>query len=132
MNANKINLEEQTYRFIEFLKSEEFSTKPNLRKFHIELVNFYLAALNHGLHFKKEQRKFNINSLIAKDIESGIFEKKKEITFSKNIIFHQIVSSYISITPSKIGEIKPKYYQLASVSTENFFFGVSFTLSSFS
>jgi hypothetical protein len=85
MNANKITLEEQTYRFIEFLKSEEFSTKPNLRKFHIELVNFYLAALNHGLHFKKEQRKFNINSLIAKDIESGIFEKKKEITFSKNI-----------------------------------------------
>jgi len=45
MNENKITLEEQTYRFIEFLNSEEFSTKPNLRKFHIELVNFYLAAL---------------------------------------------------------------------------------------
>jgi hypothetical protein len=98
MNANKITLEEQTYRFIEFLKSEEFSTQPNLRKFHIELVNFYLAALNHGLHFKKEQRKFNINSLIAKDIESGIFEKKKEITFSKNRIGREALDSLDQIS----------------------------------
>ncbi len=113
MNANAITLEEQTYRFIEFLNSEQFSTKPNLRKFHIELVNLYLAALNHGLHFKKEQRKFNINSVIAKDLKSGSYEKKKEMYFSENRIgrkaldaLNQISFVYFSSQPSNENDIQ--------------------------
>jgi len=113
MNTNTISLEEQAYRFIEFLNSEEFSTKPNLRKFHIELVNLYLAALNHGLHFKKKQRKFNLNSVIAKDIESGIYEKRKEFHSSKNRIGRTALDSlekisfvYFSSQPSNENDIQ--------------------------
>lgn len=118
MNANLITLEEQTYLFVEFLNSEEFSTKPNLRKFHIELVNLYLAALNHGLHFKKAHRKFKINSVIVEDIKSCSYEKKKEIYLSENRIrkkaldsLNQISFVYFSSQPSNENDIQKPIYR---------------------